>query len=105
MDKLSSSEHSIIGPSSKWRAPPTPLVGVLIHAKDISFITYSLHPLSSCTCVVHNALILLHLFERFLISIATLNMFINITYNMKLCNAISSNCISHILPTNVKLVV
>ena len=35
----------------------------------------------------------------------TLSIVISVTYYMKFCNAISSYCISHIFPKNVKLVV
>ena len=35
----------------------------------------------------------------------TLNIIFSVTYYLELCNAISIYCISHILPTNVKLVV
>ena len=35
----------------------------------------------------------------------TLNMIFSVTYYMDLCHVICIYCISHILPTNVKLVV
>ena len=50
-------------------------------------------------------LLVSHIQVYYVCVLTTLNMIFNVTYYLELHNAIFICCISHILPTNVKLVV